>query len=142
MKKNIILIILISGIGLLTFGCDGSPEKISEKIIKKVSTKLDLNDAQLQKLEKVKIAVLAEYKNKKQDRTEYKEIFKNMLMEDRLNKDSIKAILDEKSDKFDLKFEKIFPLIQEFHLTLSSEQKQKLVGLAEKIQKKKLKRCN
>ena len=137
MKKSVKLFVLISSIGLFSTGCSRSPEKFADKITNKIANKLDLNDAQKDKLNKIKEPMLAEYKQRSNKRDEHKEVFRKMALSERLDKAEIKALMNKKRDKFEAKFDKYFPLIEDFHASLNPEQQETLVKLAEKMHKKR-----
>ena len=136
MKKALCLAALFGCVAIFSVGCKRSPESMADKITSKVSSKLDLNEAQEAKLDKIKVAMLAEYQEKQAKKDDRKELFQKFVMSERLNKDEIKSLMNERMDTFEEKFEKHFPLFEDFHASLNAEQKQKLIELSEKFHKR------
>ncbi|MBT4763160.1 MAG: hypothetical protein HOO06_15815 [Bdellovibrionaceae bacterium] len=137
MNKIVKSIIVLVGASTLLIGCNRSPEKMAEKITGKIASKLDFNEIQTAKLEKIKLAVLEIHKSKKESKGKNKEKFKAMILGEQLIAADAKSLMSEHRSKFEGNFDKVFPLIQDLHATLSVEQKQKLVKFMDKFHSKK-----
>ena len=133
MKKTAKFLIFLSAIGLCAVGCKRSPEKFADKMVRKMSYKLELNDEQQQKLNSIKVALLDEYKARKEMKEKRHALFKQFVLSEKLDKEKLNKVMNEKRLYFEEKLEKYFPLIQDFHASLSANQKQKLIELSEKM---------
>ena len=130
-------------LGLLSFGmvgCYHSPEDKADYMVSKVTRKLDLNEAQVAKLEKIKVAFLAELKAQVEKTDEKKQMINEFLMADQIEADKIKERIDERRKEMDTKFDQYFPLVADFHASLNKEQKEKLQKFANKMLDKRKRR--
>ena len=118
-------------------GCDHSPEGVANKIVRKATKKLDLNQEQVNKLEQIKVAALEQYELRQQRRDERKEVMKKFILSEKLVKNDVQAQMDERRALFEDNFDRFFPLIQDFHASLNPDQKQKLLEFADKIQNRR-----
>jgi hypothetical protein len=135
LKRLSILLLSIVTLGFIV-GCSKTPEGIADKIVSKLERKLDLNSEQLAKLEKLKVAALNTYKRKKETKNKKIETVLDFIKADSLDQVEVKKLMTEKHETKMQELDKLFPLINDFHSSLSSEQKEKAAELIQwKIEK-------
>lgn len=143
MKKNKIkklaglLILTVSILGLSVSCKNKNLEQRSEHIVKKVGKKLNLNSEQKEKLKKLKDKVIAIHKTKKSTKENFHKDVKKLLIQERIAEVDIKTLLDRKRNDIDQIFPDISPELIDFHASLNSEQKEKLVKFVERFGKRK-----
>ena len=132
-KSRILIPITVLSIvgGLAVHGCRphrhcGTPEKNAERIVKKISSELDLDDQQKQKLDKIKDEMLAK-------RNEFKEtretVFNQILVQVESNKvdqEALKDMLESNEAKMKDMHSFLIEKFAEFHGILTPEQRTKL----------------
>jgi Spy/CpxP family protein refolding chaperone len=110
----------------------GDPEKKVNWITKKISSELDLNDTQKEKLNSIKEEILAKHSEFKSTnkREEHLNRFLEEIKKDSLDREFLVEISDEKMQHFEEIRSFAVEKLIEFHAILTPEQKEKL---AEKI---------
>lgn len=127
-------VILAVGGLLGATGCTHpSPEKRAEWVVSAIKRKLDLNDEQKAKLDAVKQAFLDTRKAHEGDRKKHFEEVKQMILSDKLDANKVKALMQERHKAMEQGFDPVFSKVQEFHASLSPEQKKKAVELMDKF---------
>lgn len=131
---------------LIFISCKGGEQRVN-KISERVTKKLELNDAQVAKLNELKSVVIDVQKEFLEGKKERPlETFLNELSGDSFNKAAIDAKVEDSAKKRIENTKKITDKIQNFHASLTSEQKEKLskmvVKFKEKHEKKKAERRN
>jgi len=138
-KKRLFLISIFMVVGILTIGSivfsrvyDGSREGRSEMAIDWLSSWFELTEGQNSKLLLINEELGNLEKELKKDRLEIKDEIIRMFASDELDQDRILQIIEEKQEQVDYFAARIIAEFAEFHESLSSEQRKKLV---EEIQK-------
>jgi len=133
-KKRLFLISIFIVVGILTIGSivfprvyDGSRESGSEMAIEWLSSWLDLTEGQKSKLLLIDEELVSFEKGLKKDRQEIKDEIIRIFASDELDEDRILAIIEEKQNQVDYFAPRIVAELAEFHESLSSEQRKKLV---------------
>ncbi len=134
MKKVAGLIFLTVSILGLSVSCKNKkPEQRAAHVVSKVSNKLDLNSEQKEKLENLKNKMLAIHKTKKSTKENFHKDVKNLITQDRIAEADVKSLLDRKRNDIDQVLPEVLPELIEFHASLNSEQKEKLVKFVDKF---------
>lgn len=136
MKRKVKVLGLIIASGLIFTACNKSPEEKAAKVVKVVSHKLDLNDAQTKKAEAVKDEILKIFKERKANRGDRIGRVKSLILSNSLDEDVVKGMMKDRQELMETNFPRVFPLVKEFHASLSTEQKKEMVELLEKFNKK------
>lgn len=134
--KMIILVVLIISSALFAFGCSRNLEDRADKMVNRISSKLELTDVQVIELTKIKNKALEIHQNYKKNKESRFSKVKSILLQNQISEDQVKEMINNKRQRIDSILPKIMPDILKFHKQLSSEQKQKLVKLLEKFKKK------
>lgn len=128
-----IILLTVSILGLSVSCKNKNAQQRAEHVVSKVSKKLDLNSEQKEKLEKLKDKMLAIHKTKKSTKENFHKDVKNLITQDRIAEVDVKSLLDRKRNDIDHILPEVLPEIIEFHASLNSEQKEKLVKFVEKF---------
>ncbi|MCB1193276.1 MAG: Spy/CpxP family protein refolding chaperone [Leptospiraceae bacterium] len=136
-QKNIFIFVLVVLTVAFTVTCEDkfhkmSPEKKAEKIVEKLSSNLNLDDEQKQKLNQIKDEVVAKMKANMKNRGSFSKEFAEDIKSDTLNKEKLLQFLKDRADKRNSMHEFMVDKFIEFHAILNPEQREKL---AEKIEK-------
>jgi hypothetical protein len=105
-----------------------TPEERGEWIVKKVSKKLDLNEAQKGALQDVADQLLAVKKEMHQEQEQIHKEILAMISAEKLNSDRLLEIVESKQKVVDDKAPLIIEKIAVFHSTLNKEQKEKIAN--------------
>lgn len=139
LRKIFIPFAIIASLGALVLtGCGRhhhDPEEKAEWVFHKISKKLDLTDEQKVKLDAVKAEIMQHHKN---HRAEKKQMMNTLITE--IQKPEIdQAVILDMVSKHKSHVDEVAPGViakfSEFHASLSTEQKQKLVKKIEKFKK-------
>jgi len=124
-------------VSLSYVGCGyRTPEKRADRIVKKITKDLDLNEAQQEKLESTKIEFLAKgLEMRKAHRSMRKEL-KEQLSGDKIDPMALQKIYADHKLKMDELVSLFTVRLAEFHSTLSPEQKTKFVAKLDSLEKK------
>lgn len=128
----------IGAIGLVaTLSACGhsSPAEKQAKFVKKVSSKLDLTEAQKPYLETLASAMMQTRQQMKTKRDEQLPKLQAMLTEDHLDKAQLNNMIDAQADILKANREAMLDALVAFHAQLNSEQKQTLYEMFSKFQK-------
>lgn len=143
MKKNKIkklaglLVLTISIIGVSVSCKNKNPEQRAEHVVKKVSKKLDLNKDQKEKLNNLKDKMLAIHKSKESNKEDFHKDVKKLLTQERISEVDVKSLLDRKRNDIDQILPEVLPELINFHASLNTDQKEKLVKFVEKFGKRR-----
>jgi hypothetical protein len=116
--------------------CKKTPEQKANYAVKKISRTLDLTDDQLEKLNALKDEVLAASKRQLTERESMFNEVKGLIVSDRLPEGEVKGLMVRKNQIRLEEFPSVFPKLQAFHASLSAEQKEEIVQIANKLYKK------
>lgn len=134
MKKVIGLIVMTVAILGLSVSCKNkNPEQRASFIVKKIERKLDLNEKQKEKLNKIKDKILALHKEKQSTKEDFHKDVKKLLTQDRISEVEVKSLLDRKRNHIDQLLPEVLPELIDFHASLDLEQKEKMVKFVEKM---------
>ncbi len=137
MRRSIKMLLVLTGATLAIVGCERSPEKAAEKVTSKISRELELTDTQKAQLDRIKVRLLELHQTSQQSRDQFRSEVKDLVLAEKLERQNVKFLMEGHRQNMEDRFESAFPLIQDFHATLSLEQKQKLVGLLEKFHERR-----
>lgn len=116
--------------------CKHSPEERAVKVVKHVSRKLDLNEAQKAELEKLASEAAADFKSTRPQRAELaKEVEKQVLAE-KADVTEIRKLMDGQQARRKEMMDKWLTKVADFHAKLTPEQKQKAAELMKKHARK------
>lgn len=142
-KKFIIgtLISVVTLGGLVTYASAGKHcgerggmhGKKAEFMIKRISSKLDLNDAQKQKLEAVKTTMMEQMKSHQENHPKQK--IKELLSAPKLDQEKAVSMVNERSEKMKQAAPKMIATIAEFTDSLNAEQRAEMQKMMEKFGK-------
>lgn len=113
-----------------------SPEKKAEKIVERISSKLDLNDEQKEKLNKIKDEVVAKIKENRKNRGKFSEEFAEDIKSDKLNRDKMLQFLNQRAEKRYSMHGFMVDKFIEFHSILTPEQREKMSEKIKEFSKK------
>jgi Spy/CpxP family protein refolding chaperone len=136
--KVVAVLAVVSPLALV--GCKGrghgmSPERI-EKMEKKVAKKLDLTPEQKVKLSAITSEVKKIMSEKKGNRLEDLEFAKTQIASSQFNIADVRSQLTKKQDEHLAVYDRLAPKLQDFHASLSAEQKNELVEFLEKFKER------
>lgn len=116
--------------------CKHSPEERAVKVVKHVSRKLDLNEAQKAELEKLANEAATDFKSTRPQRAELaKEVEKQVLAE-KADVTELRKLIDNQQTRRKEMMDKWLTKLADFHAKLTPEQKQKAAELMKKHSKK------
>ncbi len=116
--------------------CKHSPEERAVKVVKHVSRKLDLNEAQKAELEKLANEAATDFKSTRPQRAELaKEVEKQVLAE-KADVTELRKLIDNHQTRRKEMMDKWLTKLADFHAKLTPEQKQKAAELMKKHSKK------
>ena len=131
------------GLFVLIFGMFGfvscqrkTPQQKADYVVKKVSSRLDLNEAQELKLEKIKVKALAIHARNKSTKEEMFGKVKGMILSDKLDEGEVKDLMSQRRQLIDEVVPEVLPDIIDFHASLNAEQKKDVVKFMDKIKKR------
>ncbi|HEX4925569.1 MAG TPA: Spy/CpxP family protein refolding chaperone [Bdellovibrionales bacterium] len=128
------LFAVVAAIGLLggcKRGCDA--EGRADKVVGKLSRKLDLTEAQRAKLEDVKRAFLSARSKARAGRQQDLDTVKGLILSEKIEAAPVRALVDKHKQVFDENFNDVFAKAADFHASLTPEQKKEAVALIEKF---------
>ena len=136
-KLGIVTVIALAIAALFITGCKPkSPEQRIGKIFEEISEELDLSEVQKTQLLGIKDEIIEKGREMREKRKEMHEDLYKLILSDRIDTDEVKAKAKEKhagmKDFFNLTLDRV----AEFHATLTPEQKERLVDLMKKHEKK------
>lgn len=129
--------LIIAALGLSVSCKNKTPEQRAQFVMRKIERKLDLNEKQKEKLEKVKDRMLVIYKQKKSNKEDFHKDVKKLLIQDKMSEVEVKSLLDRKRNHIDTLLPEVLPEIIDFHASLDLEQKEKLVKFIDKLSKRR-----
>lgn len=116
--------------------CKHSPEERAVKVVKHVSRKLDLTDAQKAEFEKLATEAAADFKATRPQRAEMaKEVEKQVLAE-KADMTELRKLIDAQQTRQKEMTDKWLTKLADFHAKLKPEQKQKAAELMKKHSKR------
>lgn len=126
--KKLSLIALAAVIVTGVTGCfNHTPEEKADWVTSKISDELELNETQKLKLDAVKIEALKLKKQAHQNREDRMQKFKTFVQSEYINKSEITQLFKEKTAQIETDADPILDKIIDFHASLNTEQKQKVV---------------
>ncbi len=134
-KKLKLLCLCLFVVGAFTSCRSKTPEEKADRVISKISSKLDLTDIQVTKLKEIKTKVFeikAAYKD--EHKNSHEEI-KELLLSEEITTDDIKSLIQKKTNRIDEILPQILPQVLEFHASLTKEQKAEVIECMEKFKK-------
>ena len=136
-KVTIVLICVFISAALLFTGCRShSPEGKAEFMADYIAETLDLNDGQRAQLDEIKDEFLAKAKEMHaQKEAMHAELVAELRKED-INQENLKGLIAQKRAQMDEIINLAMIRLVEFHKTLSTEQREKLVAKLEYFHEK------
>ena len=127
--------VLIASMGTVT-ACNFSDERAANIVVSHTARKLGLSDEQKARLFDVATIALEFHTNMTKDEKQLKEELLTMYHSDKLDTDRINAVLTEKERIFHSYSRRLVADIAEFHSTLTPAQKDKILELLEKSERR------
>ncbi len=130
-KKKVIVIIVASIVAFTgsVFAYNryhSSPEEHAQHIIKKVSKKLDLDDAQVSMLNIAKDSILQAHKSMHESRSDIHKDIGDILSEDTLDRTAILNHINNKADAVKAEAPSVVNALADFYDSLNVEQQAKI----------------
>lgn len=134
MKKKILItsfVSIITGSLIFAVGCRHhamycSADKKAEWVVKKISSELDLNEVQQQKLEQIKKELLERSDELHGIKQEISESVAEQVRSEKFDEDKMNALIADKETKMKEMREFLVSKLSEFHAVLNPQQRQKL----------------
>ena len=124
-------------VSLAYVGCGHrTPEKRADRIVKKITKELKLNEAQQKKLEASKIEFLTKGREMREAHQSMRKELKEQLSSDKIDQAVLQKMYDDQKLKMDELVSLFTVRLAEFHSTLSPDQKAKLVAKLDSLEKK------
>ena len=128
----------VGALGLAGCGRHGcrhahDPAQRAEWITKKITSELDLNDAQKARLELVKEEFLAQHEKRKQEREEAFQTVLAQIRSKQLDTEKLQALIQQRHKHMEEVAPSVLKKIADFHASLSDEQKEKAAKKFEKF---------
>lgn len=133
MYKVLVLLAMSLSFVFLT-GCKKSPERRAEKVVSKITRHLDLTEVQEVKLNEIKEKYLEVRSNLKKNSVVIEKA-KSLILSDQLDSREVQSLMKEKQRRSQIYYNELFPLIKEFHSSLSKDQKEDVISFMTKIHK-------
>ncbi|MDX1486778.1 MAG: Spy/CpxP family protein refolding chaperone [Acidiferrobacterales bacterium] len=136
MPRHITLaVVLVASLGTVT-ACSFSDERVAKIMVDHTARKLELSDQQKARLFDVATVALEFHADMKKDEKQLRQEWLTMYHSDKLDTDRINAVLTEKEEIFRRYSRRLVADIAEFHSTLTPEQKEKILELLEKNERR------
>ncbi|MFQ6023680.1 MAG: Spy/CpxP family protein refolding chaperone [Acidiferrobacterales bacterium] len=136
MFKHITLaVVLVASLGALA-ACGSSEERTAQIFVNHTARKLELSDQQKARLFDVATVVLEFHVDMTKDEKQLRKELLTMYHSDKLDTDRINAVLAEKEQLFHRYSRLLIADIAEFHSTLTPEQKDKILELLKKNERR------
>jgi len=139
LKTGLIFIVGIVGVALILGSCSRyrhggnySPEKKGEYMVKHLTEKLELTEAQQRVLNGIKDGMTAMHSSHGADKTAFKDTIIAQLKSDKLDQQVLFDLMEAKHKKMEANMKGMVQTLADFHKILSPEQRTKLVELLEK----------
>ena len=144
-KRTIIIItsgvLLVGGVAACKHKMhSASPEERGEWVVDKVSKELELNDSQRIKLVEVKDKLIAVRKSMRSDREDTRKEVMAMLKQPTMDREKVKAMVDQKIAMVSEKSPSIIDAIGNFYDSLDDSQRAELSEFIEKKMERHAKR--
>jgi len=135
---TIIALIAVLGVGSAVFvGCrHPDHQRGAVFMMDYMAEALDLTEAQQAMANSYKDEILAKVKAKHSEKKKMHDELKAQLSSDTIDTDRVKALVAEHRDGMDDVIDLVVDRVAEFHVTLSPEQREKLVSKLEKFEKR------
>ena len=142
----LILALVIALVGVLFItGCShrrcGHHGKSAEKIVKRLSSYLDLNETQSQKLSEIKDEVITKFEGFKGSKTAVKEAIIEQTRGDQIDEAALNSLFETKESQWKETRAFLISKYAEFHAVLTPDQRTKLADKAGKMHKRWGKSC-
>ena len=136
MVSRLLIALMICGLvgGMLFFtGCrrDGGHHPDPQKIVAKLSDKLDLDESQRDRLTEMVTDLEAEIVALHEDEGDSRQAAIEMIRSEAVNATDLQALYGSKREMVDLMAEKVIPYLVEFHALLTPEQRETLAAKIE-----------
>ena len=118
-----------------------TPEKMADRVVDELTSELELNASQQQQLRAIKGELLAKVAEMKKNREGMRNTLATELQKDVLDRNALKGMVDTRKAQIEAISDLMIERLAQFHSTLSSEQKKKLVQYLQKKEKRH-KRCS
>ncbi len=123
-----------AGLGAMLTGCHHkTPEEKAAWVVKKITSELDLTDAQKPKLQAVADFIVAERKAHEAQREETITFALAQVRGDRLDRVEAERRIVQKLDDLKQKAPRLLELVAEFHASLTREQRENAASKLEKL---------
>lgn len=130
LSKTIIALVAITGLAAGLSACGhhyrADPEQRAEHMMQKISHELELNDAQLAQLSKLKTALLDARKQLHEQRKSEQDTLQSLLSQPTLDRDRLLSLAQEHLQKMQQQAPQIVTAAGDFYDSLKPEQQHKL----------------
>jgi Spy/CpxP family protein refolding chaperone len=135
--KAFIIILLTAAAVLILSGCYRTPEQRAESMVKHLAAKLQLDDSQMARLEKIKDEFLAIRPKLTKMREETIKEANELMRSAEVDKMRLNALVDKNQAEMNDTIRFVFDKFSEIHDMLTPEQREKLVVMIEAHMKDK-----
>ncbi len=136
-RKSLIIVIAITALTALVLGgCYRTPEQRAERMVQHMAKKLDLNDGQKVKLEKIKDEFLARRPDMAKQREETVKEANELMKGDTLDQARLTALSERTQSQIGDFIKFVVAKFSEIHDMLTPEQRAKLVAEIETYHKR------
>lgn len=140
-KKSVMRKLLMVSLMVFSFGglaaCNKNKAQKAEYMVNKITKKLDLNDAQVKKLNVIKDKVMTLHEKKKDSKKEFHQKIKTLILSDKIDANEVKDLMAQRRNAIDEVLPEILPEVLEFHASLNGDQKKEIIEVMEKFKKKR-----
>jgi len=135
-RVGTVFVSTVAAAGLLTafHYRGGTPEERLNRAVDEITTRLDLTEDQQDKLEEVKNEILKVREKNKGERLRIIKEMKSLVLSDRLDPMKFRRLVERKQRLINREMRSVFSTIQEFHASLTDEQKAQIVNRLEEIE--------
>jgi protein CpxP len=138
MKRSAKVLVMALGLMGLATAChfNKTPQEKANYITGKVQKKLDLNEEQKAKLDKLADKVVKLHSENKGTKEVFYQDVKKLVLQNEVKEEEVRALMERKRTHIEAILPQVLPEILEFHASLDLNQKEKLVSLMEKFKKR------
>jgi len=109
-----------------------SPEQKAEWVTERITSRLELDETQKQKLDALKDEIMRARKDLQTDRESSFEQARDLVTREVLDKDAARALFDQKHQKFAVYADPVLDRLADFHASLNAPQKQQIAEFMDK----------
>lgn len=134
MKYKIMAVLAGIGLAGLIAGCNHSPEARAERAVKYISSELELDQQQTEKLSHLKDQMMAMRKEFKQGKKQRIEQLSEFIANEQIEQDKVKQWIKSMQQDFDSKSSTLIAAYADFHQSLNENQRQQILQHLEEME--------